>query len=299
MSHVFISYVRENSNLVDILYKELKRSGITVWLDRESVAPGEQWKSAIRKAIQNGAFFIACFSKEYNTRSKSYMNEELHLAIEELRLRSPYTKWFIPVLLSESAVPDWDIGGGVTLRDLNYVPLYENWNHNVNRIIGVIKPIMVRKKRSRSPGYGAAAVKAAEELEIENVKNLIEMGADINSKDRQGNTILHWLARWDQDEFIRFLIEQGADVNTQNKDGFTPLHLAAQWGQLDVAKVLINNGANINAESNKGYRPLDLAKKEEGLETETTLERKKQIVDILKSHGAIPKSSLYLLINED
>ena len=62
-AHVFISYVRENGKIVGRLAKDLREFGIEVWLDRNAIMPGQWWKDAINKAIQNGAFFIACFSK--------------------------------------------------------------------------------------------------------------------------------------------------------------------------------------------------------------------------------------------
>ena len=140
MSHVFISYVRENESAVKRLCGELERGGVEIWLDRNEIAPGVSWKDAIRKAIKEGAFFIACFSKEYQSKYKSYMNEELTLAIEEMRQLQHDHVWFIPVLLSETDVPARDIGGGRTLLDYQYVPLYQDWNEGVRRILSAINP---------------------------------------------------------------------------------------------------------------------------------------------------------------
>jgi formylglycine-generating enzyme required for sulfatase activity len=144
MPEVFISYVHENTKEVQRLCDELTKHGVKVWLDRNAIAPGTRWKQAIRKAISQGDFFIACFSKEYHNRSKTYVNEELNLAIEELRQRPADRAWFIPVLLSECEVPDLDIGPGETLRDIQWVALYEDWNTGIQRILSVIQ-----KKRSK------------------------------------------------------------------------------------------------------------------------------------------------------
>ena len=97
MEHVFISYIHENIDNIDRLYQELTSRGIKVWLDRNDIKPGSRWKDAIRKAIRDGAFFIACFSKEYNKRNDTYMNEELTIAIDELRQRPTDRIWFIPI----------------------------------------------------------------------------------------------------------------------------------------------------------------------------------------------------------
>jgi len=74
MAHVFFSYVRDDQKLVDRLANELRQAGVDVWLDREQIRPGQRWQHAIRKAIENGAYFIACFSSNYEARSRSYMN---------------------------------------------------------------------------------------------------------------------------------------------------------------------------------------------------------------------------------
>ena len=94
-SRVFVSYVHDNQDVVDRLAKELSAYGIKVWLDKSDLKPGYRSKDAIREAISEGDFFVACFSESYEKRSKSYMNEELTLAIEELRQRPTERAWFI------------------------------------------------------------------------------------------------------------------------------------------------------------------------------------------------------------
>jgi HEAT repeat protein len=140
MPQAFISYVRENGESVGRLADVLRAYDIGVWLDRDQLRPGTRWKSAIRQAISEGDFFIACFSVEYQQRVRSYMNEELTLAVDELRQRPTDRAWFIPVLVNEREVPDRDIGAGETLRSLQWVDLYKDWEDGVRRILSVIEP---------------------------------------------------------------------------------------------------------------------------------------------------------------
>ena len=153
-NHVFISYVHENDKEVQKLCEELTRCGVKVWLDRNDIEIGVDWQQAIRRAIHDGAFFIACFSKEYEARRDkiqeeriTYMNEELTLAIDILRQRFLDQAWFIPVILNDCSVPDFDIGRGKTLQSLQYVELYKDWNVGVKRIVDVINPISPELQR--------------------------------------------------------------------------------------------------------------------------------------------------------
>jgi hypothetical protein len=147
MIKVFISYVRENEEDVIKLSDRLKKStGIKVWLDRDSISPGSFWKDAIAEGIANGDFFVACFSKEYAEKSISFMNEELYLAIEQLRLRPIDRKWFIPILLSECNIPKIEIGGRRTLQDIQWVRIYNDWETGIQKILKVINPKSILAK---------------------------------------------------------------------------------------------------------------------------------------------------------
>lgn len=49
------------------------------------------------------------------------------------------------------------------------------------------------------------------------------------------------------------------DVNARNRDGWTALHYAAAYGQLEVAKVLLERGAKLDASNYLGLTALDYA----------------------------------------
>ena len=176
MPHVFISYLREDTERVDRLARVLRGFGVDVWLDRDQIRPGQRWADAIRTAIREGAFYIACFSNSSAARSRSYMNEELVTAIEELRLRPADQAWFIPVLLDGVEVPDRPIGGGETLRSLQWVALHDDWERGVSSILSVIRPdaVPVRELISAMQGDSARAKIRA----IDNVAGLGKLARD-------------------------------------------------------------------------------------------------------------------------
>ena len=142
VKHVFISYVRDDSTKVDTLCAHMREEGIKVWQDRSALQPGQQWPAAIRCAISEKAFaFIACFSKNYEKQDRTYMNEELVLAVDEIRKRSDERTWFIPIRLGETRIPNKPIGGGKTLRDIQCLDLFPNWDVGCARLITVLKDL--------------------------------------------------------------------------------------------------------------------------------------------------------------
>ena len=114
--HVFLSHVREDAERIERLASGLEARTIKTWIDRQQIKPGQRWKKAIEDAIRSGAFFVACFSKASVARTRSYMNEELQIAIEEVRLRPTETSWFIPIRLDDCEIPDRPIGPWITVR---------------------------------------------------------------------------------------------------------------------------------------------------------------------------------------
>jgi len=125
--HVFISYIREDSIEVDRLQRLLESAGLRVWRDTADLWPGEDWRVKIRQAIRDDALvFLACFSRRGLTRRRSYQNEELILAIDQMRLRPPGEPWLIPVRFDECDIPDWEIGGGRSLTDIQHADLFDD-----------------------------------------------------------------------------------------------------------------------------------------------------------------------------
>jgi hypothetical protein len=122
---VFISYVHEDAESVDALREILEAAGIEVWLDRDQLGPGDDWKLQIRRAIQdNSLAFIACFSTQSVSRTRSYQNEELTIAAEEFRLRPPGTPWLFPVRFDDINIPYFDLGAGRTLDSIQRTDLF-------------------------------------------------------------------------------------------------------------------------------------------------------------------------------
>ena len=68
-------------------------------------------------------------------------------------------------------------------------------------------------------------------------------------------------------EAVKQHLAAGADVNAKDKDGETPLHKASSSGEKEIIELLIAKGADVNAKDEVGATPLDWAVKNEHTET--------------------------------
>ena len=81
---------------------------------------------------------------------------------------------------------------------------------------------------------------------------LIDAGADITARERFSYTPLHIACMDDKEEIIECLIHAKADVNALSDDEITPLHLAQSAA---AVKLLVQNGANLNSQDKYGDTP--------------------------------------------
>ena len=191
MRHVFVSYVREDCEPVDRLAAELRQRGFRVWLDRDHIAPGQRWRDAIREAIRQGDLFIACFSRHSIGRERTYMNEELVLAVEELRTRPTDRSWFIPVSLDGSRIPKRSIGAGETLHDLQAVDLSQRWSDGIQRIAAVAEPkpsVTPRPRRSETATERALRLDR-KRIEATRLKELLWSPTGVNAALTEVNNL--------------------------------------------------------------------------------------------------------------
>ena len=91
----------------------------------------------------------------------------------------------------------------------------------------------------------------------ESVRGCLEAGADVNARDKHGNTPLHNLAVSNSRSaagVIALLVEAGADVHARNHAGATPFHVAlADRRERDGnAIALLDAGADFNIDGDGG-----------------------------------------------
>jgi len=98
MGHIFISYSRRDSEIVEGIVSQLEAEGIDVWIDREDIRPGGQWRAQIVEAIDTAEVFVLTLSPD--SAASAHVLKELNLAEEAL---DPFV---LPIMLKETKIPD-------------------------------------------------------------------------------------------------------------------------------------------------------------------------------------------------
>jgi ankyrin repeat protein len=114
-------------------------------------------------------------------------------------------------------------------------------------------PLALAQKGMDQININGQFVLAARAGRVEQVVALLNEGAKVNSRDRNGDSPLNMAAVKGNAELVDVLLKAGADVNLANLSGVTPLMGAAFSGQAEIVRKLLGAGANM--------APLDRVKK--------------------------------------
>jgi ankyrin repeat protein len=75
---------------------------------------------------------------------------------------------------------------------------------------------------------------------------LINRGMEVNTVDRQGNTLLIQSIQRDLPELFDYLMQRRARINIRNRNGETALSIAAYLGRASYVRRLVDAGAEVN-----------------------------------------------------
>ena len=108
---------------------------------------------------------------------------------------------------------------------------------NLMRVLvdGGASPLRMAKDKT-TPLMMAAGVRrdlsesrVSESRSLEAVKLALELAADVNASNDEGDTALHGAARIKSDTIVQLLVDNGAKINAKNNLGQTPLFVAGRY----------------------------------------------------------------------
>jgi TIR domain len=150
MGKVFISYSRRDVEVVESIISQLEAAGIEVWIDREAIKPGQQWRKQIVEGIDTAEAFILNLSP--NSAASDNVLKELNLAEEALE------PFILPVMLSEIKIPD---EMRYQLAGTQFIAYYLDSKRGVNDLIAEIQ-----KRRSATADRPPIQPPAFREVEV-------------------------------------------------------------------------------------------------------------------------------------
>ena len=150
MGKVFISYSRRDADVVENIVTQLEAEGIEVWIDREAIKPGKQWRKQIVEGIDTAEAFILNLSP--NSAASDNVLKELNLAEEALE------PFILPVMLSDMKIPD---EMRYQLAGTQFVAYYLDSKRGVQDLIAEIK-----KRRSATADRPKIQPPSFREIEV-------------------------------------------------------------------------------------------------------------------------------------
>lgn len=140
-------------------------------------------------------------------------------------------------------------------------------------------PDIFRKLRDFRPFPNWVMCDAAKEHSPEVIRALLELGADINEQDSNGETPLGWSVIRGRHEIATLLLECGADPNL-NCPIFSVSNSQKLADRVGMATILLNHGADINLPFLvEGLPPRNAL-------SEAIVQGHTELADFLKSRGA-------------
>lgn len=112
------------------------------------------------------------------------------------------------------------------------------------------------------------------------MKTLLDMGADVSSRNQAGETVLFYAVRKRLATAVSTILGYNCNPDITNRDGTRPIHVACDSGHSSILQLLLSHGSNAESPvpstaQNGGFTPLMLAARR-GHES---------CVEVLEMHG--------------
>lgn len=199
-----------------------------------------------------------------NTREQIHLLEAIIQNIQN-SITAPYKERLIATLLKEAYSY---LGTSI-----------DNVNRDKNIKIGAESWIQLSKlpeSKEATEELKSSMYSIIEKNNTDELRTLLNRGANINIKNNHGYTPLMWAAFNNKIDIVELLLDHSTDININAKDtsGYTPLMRAIFNKNIKMVELLLKHGADINIEDDGKQTPLQYA-------SEKNLQ---EIVELLKTY---------------
>jgi tetratricopeptide (TPR) repeat protein len=168
------------------------------------------------------------------------------------------------------------------------------------RVLGPDHPItidvsrgfeLLHAKTGSQPSYGInnQLFVAVKNGDLQWVRDCIRGRANVDSKDNNNWTPLHYAAEKGYAEIVNILLQNRASINAENNGKATPLHFAARNGHIKVVVALLSRRATVNSTTqNNNWTALHFAAKHNHIAIVKALIKHGTVYDARDSQGRAP-----------
>ena len=175
---------------------------------------------------------ISSVSSFFNFFEKIHNNENPGYIIEE-SINSEDDEYILTTLLSKSFKLQ-----NFLLSDIYCI----STEKGLNRIIKIMDSMCLSEST-----IDDFFILACKRNKTSFVRHQIKQGFDVNKRYSKGNTALHIASKFNSVDVIKELIQNGADKESRNDDNCTPLIVAVYSCKEESSILLIQEGCDINA----------------------------------------------------
>lgn len=144
-------------------------------------------------------------------------------------------------------------------------------------------------KRPEHDTSGFDIVKATQYGAYERVQEILDEGFDVNQRDGENVTLLHWASINNRRDIVRLFISAGSELDAVGGELLsTPLHWASRQGHIGVIVQLMGAGANPSLRDGEGAAAIHLAAQFGHTAIVGYLIAKGQNVNTVDSNGMTP-----------
>jgi signal transduction histidine kinase len=129
---VFLSYAREERVAARRLCESLRRRGVNVWFDEDSLIAGQDWLRTITAAIKKSDFFLPVMS-DISVGKRGFVQREIREALNVVRTMPQGQIYMIPVRLNDCQ-PSFE-----ELKNVQWVDIFNDWDRGIEEIVRAIE----------------------------------------------------------------------------------------------------------------------------------------------------------------
>ena len=130
--------------------------------------------------------------------------------------------------------------------------LWKKSSQSLASVAAVWLPVWVFAASVSAAGADLRLLEAVKNQDAASVRALLKQRVDVNAREGDGATALHWAVIRDNAEVVDALLRSGADVNAANDYGVTAVSLACVNRNAPMVKTLLARGANPSAATSMG-----------------------------------------------